>query len=354
MNPTVRETWDKLADAQFVHGELPAVATPESPWFVRLMLGCAGWLAAFFMLGFIGVGLAFIIESGTASLVAGIAFLATAWWVFQRLADNEFFAQFALAVSFTGQALVGWGLAQLIGDDAYRTTFLLLAAVQMGLAWLMDNPLHRNWSGFAALVALYIAGHGTVFEWLLTPLALAIGAGLWWNEFRWPRHAPLLRHFAFGWVVALLTMDLATGVFRAGIGFGGSVADQPQEWAWTGQVLSGAVLVGLTWKLLHRLGLLLPGREAVVALLGSLAVVLASLKAPGIAVGLSVLLLGFAHGNRILGGVGAAALLTYASTYYYQMDVTLLAKSQVLAVTGGVLLALYALLGWLGRTEDGT
>jgi uncharacterized membrane protein len=68
--------------------------------------------------------------------------------------------------------------------------------------------------------------------------------------------------------------------------------------------------------------------------------VLVSLEAPGIAAGLCILLLGFAHGNRALAGLGGAALLLYAGGYYYDLQLTLLAKSQVLAATGGVLLAL--------------
>ena len=68
-----------------------------------------------------------------------------------------------------------------------------------------------------------------------------------------------------------------------------------------------------------------------------------------------ILLLGFAHGNAVLTALGGMALLVYAGGYYYELDVTLLVKSQVLAATGAVLLALrWVLLRWLGADSGET
>ena len=51
-----------------------------------------------------------------------------------------------------------------------------------------------------------------------------------------------------------------------------------------------------------------------------------------------MLLLGFTTGNRILMGVGLMALLAFVSRYYYYLQTSLLVKSMVLAVSGGLLL----------------
>jgi len=53
----------------------------------------------------------------------------------------------------------------------------------------------------------------------------------------------------------------------------------------------------------------------------------------------TIVLLGFANGNRVLVGLGIASLLFYVSGYYYLLDATLLVKSGVLAATGAVLIA---------------
>jgi uncharacterized membrane protein len=65
----------------------------------------------------------------------------------------------------------------------------------------------------------------------------------------------------------------------------------------------------------------------------------ASFKAPGIATGLTLVLLGYANANRSLVGLGLVALLSYLSAYYYLLESTLLMKSLTLAVTGVVLIA---------------
>ena len=51
-----------------------------------------------------------------------------------------------------------------------------------------------------------------------------------------------------------------------------------------------------------------------------------------------IVLVVFANGNRLLAGLGIAALLYYVSSYYYLLDATLLAKAGVLAASGVVLL----------------
>jgi uncharacterized membrane protein len=63
-------------------------------------------------------------------------------------------------------------------------------------------------------------------------------------------------------------------------------------------------------------------------------VAVVSLKAPGVGVTVVMLLLGFAHGNRVLTGLGIAGLLIYWSHYYYLLQITLLQKSAVLLCAG--------------------
>jgi uncharacterized membrane protein len=79
----------------------------------------------------------------------------------------------------------------------------------------------------------------------------------------------------------------------------------------------------------------------------------ASLEAPGIAAGLTVMLLGFARGNRTLIGLGILGSLLYLSAYYYSLHATLLVKSQALAATAAALLAArWAALKWLPSQDE--
>jgi uncharacterized membrane protein len=109
------------------------------------------------------------------------------------------------------------------------------------------------------------------------------------------------------------------------------------------------------WELLRRRHAEIPGRMANPALSGAVILVLVSLEVPGIPVGLCIILLGYAHSNRVLTGLGIAALLLYISTYYYSLDQTLLVKSQALAVSGAALLMLrWLLLKLLWRNGEST
>ena len=119
--------------------------------------------------------------------------------------------------------------------------------------------------------------------------------------------------------------------------FGGQ--NVPGAFPWLGELLVVAALLLSVWVLLMQAGWRLRGLRTLLALIAAAAIGAASFKAPGIAGGLMIALLGFANGNRLLAGLGIAALLFYVSSYYYLLDATLLVKSGVLFATGLVLLA---------------
>lgn len=338
--------WRALREAGLVRGDPPALRL-ESPWYVRLMLGVAGWIAALFLLGFVAAGMAWLVENEWGCVVAGLLASGAAWLLLRKLGHNDFAAQFALAVSFAGQALFAYGVFGLLqGSPDTLEAWLVLALQQAALVAFMPNAIHRLWSGFAAAAAVTMALRAGGAAFLAPGLLLGAAAAVWLNEFRWPRFGPVLRPTAYGVVLALVLFELAAGTMRPAIGF----EVDPAGRRLYGQLLSGAVLLGVAWALLRRSGATLPGRAAAVGLAGTALMVLVSLEAPGIAASLCLLLLGFAHGNRVLAGLGVAAMLLYAGGYYYELDLTLLVKSQVLAATGGVLLALrWLLLRWLAR-----
>ncbi len=109
--------------------------------------------------------------------------------------------------------------------------------------------------------------------------------------------------------------------------------------SWLGELATGAVMLYVVWKLLQRLGLRLTDPFAMTALLSTMLFCGVSLEARGITAGMTIILLGFAGGNRVLLGLGIAALLFYMSSYYYLLETTLLLKSGTLLMVGVVLLS---------------
>lgn len=305
-----------------------------APWYVRAMLGAAGCLAAAFLLGFVSLGMEFILKSRTASMTAGAIMIGGAY-VLLLASRGDFSAMFSFALSLVGQALLGFGVFGLLETSSERAApWAVMAGVEAVLAVAMPNFVHRFTAaflaGWMATMALAAAGAGA-----LAGGCLAAATALAWLRVQQPA-APLALAVPVGYGVslALILAESATSWRHSNVLRG--VSDLP---AWTGELLALAALLAVVGMLLRQAGWRLNDRRAIIALACAAAVGATSLKAPGIASGLMLALLGFAGGRKILLGLGIAGLLFYISSYYYQMDVTLLLKSGVLAATGLVLLA---------------
>jgi hypothetical protein len=334
---TRAEIWARLAGAGLVHGDLPP-PRPAAPWYVRLMQGGSGWLGALLLLAFLGGTFSFLFEDVAGAFLGGAAACAGATLAFRRWPDSDFAGQLGFAVSLAGQALLGYGLWELLGERL-GVVAAAMAAVQVALFVLVPNFLHRVWSAwtaaFAAWLAMLDAGVGPLVPGLLA----GAFAALWLAE-------PELAHYgertrAAGWGLALATVQFPI--------FGWLLWDLPEllafrlpllgTWVgWAGVGISALVLVAVVLQLLLRQGHSPATRPGAIALAGAVIVALTTLKAPGLAPAVVVLLVGFAAGSRELAGLGILALLAYLSRYYYALNATLLDKSLLMMTTGAALL----------------
>ncbi len=319
--------WQRLREASLVEGEIPPPGAHSSPWYVRAMLGIAGWIGAMFLLGFIAVGLAAIIKSNTAAIVAGAVFCAAAFAIFRFAKDNVFATQFALAVSLAGQALFIFGIASDIrgeGTGFALTIFVLEAA----LAVAVPNFIHRVMTTFAAMMALAWM-LGTFGAWTLTPVIPALGiAIIWLDESLWARRASTWAPIGYGLVLGMLmTSAMLTWWGQGGFLFPELRRVSAISAPWFSRVVIAGLLVFAVVRLLQRESVEPGSRSGMFALALVSVIALASLLAPGVASALLLILLGFATANRILLALGFAAFAGFLSNYYYRLDSTLLVKS---------------------------
>jgi uncharacterized membrane protein len=339
MTPTSHEgVWNLLHLSQIVTGEPPTVDSP-SPWYVRALLGIAGWIAAFFALGFIGVGFSFIVRSASASVITGIVVIGGAYALFRAAGKNDFAAQFGVAASFAGQALIVFGIMS--GSGRLAGQWFMIAALEAALVWLLPNFVHRVWAAYAAgtATAMALAASGAYF--LSVGLLAAAVADIWLNEFAWARRSSLVRPLGYGLTLALIQVQ-ATVFRRPMLEDLFYSSSPPPDWvpSWVGATLPAAVLFVVVWRLLARARHPMSRASALMSLLAAIAVGVVSFRAPGIATGLMIVVLGHANGNHSLSSLGIVALLLYISAYYYLIELTLLAKSFALAIAGTVLLVL--------------
>ncbi|QAY77803.1 DUF4401 domain-containing protein [Sphingosinicella sp. BN140058] len=348
------ELWERLQAEHLVEGARPVAEARAAPWFVRVMLGIAGWLGAIFLLLFVGVTFDQVFRDGSVALIAGGACCAGAFGLFRRFDDNDFAEQFALAASLAGQMLIVVGLAAILSPDM-ASLFLAVAGAEAALALAVPNFLHRVLAGSGAAIALSLAINQYGLHGLSAPL---LGAGLvwiWLAPQRWAADGRLWRPLGYGLVLALLLIETFR-LFGAEDLFG--LARESVRWIeLQGPLIGrGAVAALLVWIALAESGRqALPPARRLAAGGAALLFGLLALAAPGLGSAMLILLLGFAAGNRILLTLGTLALLGFVAHFYYSLHLTLLGKSGMLAATGLCLLAAHAVLvrGWFSSPAMG-
>jgi hypothetical protein len=348
------ELWDRLRSAQLVAGEMPDAGEARVPWFVRLMLGVAGWIGALFLLGFVGAAFAFVFRNSWAALVMGAAACGVAIAIFRAAPKSDFMAQFGLAVSLAGQFMLAYGLADQLGRGA-RQLALILLLQEAALFLLIPNFLHRllcAWGGALAATWLVIdLGYAPLAPALVTAAFLWV----WLSEFDFGRHGAVARAGGYGLALAAVqTTIMHGGLWTLMLAeLGRRAAPQAPAIAWIGQAASAAVLLWAVFKLLRREGVGISSGQGKVGIAAALILGAASFKAPGVAPAVAILIAGYANGHRELAGLGILALLGYLSHFYYALHETLLYKSALLAITGILLLAArLAMRRWWPEKEE--
>ncbi|WP_179023068.1 DUF4401 domain-containing protein [Shewanella sp. Scap07] len=338
--------WQALSQQQLVSGEAPEGAEVNSPWFVKLLLAVAGWLAASFFLGFMALGFEFIIESDAGPYVVGIILMLLAWLLLVK-SHNEFAEHLALALSFSGQVLWIFGVAQHFDTNL---TWLLAAILQLVLVGIMPNDIHRFCSAWLFAGCLMAALALFQLPFIAGGLLFGLACWLLLNEFKPLKSAGVASVFyrhqaiAYGLLISQLMQSCFMAYQYSWYQLMSDTADKDFYTApWMGNILLALVSVYVANKILS-FYLELSQKLRYGVWLAMVIISVLSFEAPGINVALIVVLLGFAASNYLLMGLGIAALLSFVSAYYYFLHYTLLEKSLTLVVLGLALLAMRWLL----------
>jgi uncharacterized membrane protein len=339
MSQPTQPMWATLQQAGLVQGDVPIAEKLESPWFVKVLLAFSGWFASLFLLGFLGVGFEAILESEIASAITGSLMVGGAYAIL-RIPKNEFFEHVGLAVSLAGQVLIALSLFDGLFFDGLsdKVAWFNFALVQVALAVIMPNFVHRAFSAFIATFSFSMFLSASGVPYIFSSIVMFIAAWLWLHEFQYPEHIRKIQAIGYGTVLGLIQLKGVALFSFNPIGWRTGITDT-EIWVqpWMAEVLGGAVMIYVVWQLLQRLGHHLPEPITITALVCTAILSVVSIEAPGISVGILILLLGFSASNRILMGLGIVSLLFYISSYYYLLDATLLAKAQTLFITGIVL-----------------
>ena len=333
---TLREVLSQLTDeglAKPLEQESTISAPAETqgsslPWFVKLFIGIAAWIAALLIVSFF---YAINIIDDDSALGFGLLFCAVAIPVNRAGHRNTFWVQLSLAASLTGQALAIIGLTSIF-DELLITT---LVVVMLETALIL---LHRD-SVLRFISALIVVGFflALIFEqemqFSIHALILALAAGTLAIHLNQNRIKLLLLDETILPVGSALTFSLL------GILIMPLWEEFDLRWEFTAVALL-AMLIYLLWRIGTDLGYSLRNRVVIALLVGATLLLIPALRMPGLLAALIVLALGFWRNNQGLVWLAAIFLVFYIWAFYYSLEWTLLVKSLVLLASGLVLLGL--------------
>ncbi len=331
--------WQKLQAGGLVEGNLPRGNEIDSPWYIRVMLGFAGWIGSLFLLGFVGAGFAFVMKSALAALVVGVCISGGAFALFRFKRETDFITQFSLAVGLAGQMLLIFGLSKLF-DGQDSTLFGAAFVVEVILTVLMPNFIYRVMSSMAAMLALSLSLNSLGVFGIATAVTAAAFAWIWLQETRLVKFSALYRPVGYGLALSLL-------LYRVNILWGRGLwwhrSRHAVNWIeiyspWLSLALVAVTFFAVVFILLKRMDIAAASRTGSTVFAGATLVMAASVVAPGIAPALLVLIVGFAVCSRVMIGLGLLAMGGFLSNYYYMMQSTLLTKSMLLFGLGALLL----------------
>jgi uncharacterized membrane protein len=319
----------------------------KSPWFVRALVALSAWLASLMFLLFVyGSN---VVSNSSSSIVLGALLVAGAV-ILRRVSKRVLFLeQLALASSLAGQAMMTFGIGEKMH---FATAALSVICMSVALIAFYPDKTHRFLSTVIAVVAAYAYVYDlhTPYGLQLLTAALAMGAGHVWHyesTLLAGAREPLLRPVAYGLIVGMFFLLIPSGLppdLRVHL-------RDTQNWIPATLALA-ALLMLLEYRLLSFHGSLGRIRITVLVLIGTIALTVASLKAPGIIGALYVLAIGFHRGNRIIMGIAFTFLTLFLAAYYYNMEITLLTKSYTLLAAGAVLLMLRPFLTGVLQNKD--
>lgn len=349
---------DELRTEGHLRGEVSPPRSSEagvSYWIIALQV-IGGWLAAVFMLLFLGLGAVPLIKGATGWIVIGLLMTALSGLLIGRSVKFEHsghsghsdhsgatvWRQFLLVASLAGHGALIVG-ASLLGKGEGAIAFVLIALYEsvllLRVAW-MPHRLVAALVGAGALVAALdmafaqdLVRYWVGIYWCVTCL-------LWLLESRWQAQRYGEAVYALACALTLLCFAITVSGFLAHPFFA-----LPQGFHFDA-ALTSAVSIAFVLILARPL---VDGVQSLFAAVLITAVLGVSWQAPAIGMGALVLIFGFARTRRWMMWLGGAMLVLAVGQYYYALHLSLLLKSGLMLLGGLLLLAVRALI--LGRED---
>ncbi|WP_162428397.1 DUF4401 domain-containing protein [Pontibacter pudoricolor] len=293
---------------------------------VKLLTIFGGFLATLFFMGFLfTTGL---YNSDVAMLVFGVAFIVASE-VLNRLRDDLLLSSVSVSLNITGYLLFGIGVSELSNDTTLALTLATIAAafilVSEGTVLVFLSVLVLNGSlmslpyilRISDLIHVYVGLIATLLTYLSLHEAKLISQSIKLNK----RYGPVRMGLVFSLVGVLIL--LSHQEFDA----------DSVNHLWIATILLAGALLFVLRRIMQETGVTDVKTQTIVY--ACVCVMLApTIATPSISGALLIVLSSCYIGHRVSFIVGLLALGYFIILYYYNLHLTLLAKSGILVLTG--------------------
>ncbi|QSQ13626.1 DUF4401 domain-containing protein [Myxococcus landrumensis] len=348
LRPSLREVFqglqlDEVSESR-ARTSLEALqrTSTASPWYVKAFAGAGAWISAAFVLSFFGcVG---VMENEVIFIAVGL-FASICATLLRRLATGAFVDQLTLALALAGVGMVTAGVGMTSED--VETTAVANLLLSAGLLVAFPDSIFRF------IATLNVVGASLVLLWSgLGVLGVDIGVFVCAAVAQFLLiFQPRLAVSRVGEIADSVTLGLSACVpllllgrstmsamdSLVGLGFDTHIVAPPISVLTLGLT---ALTLYTAWHTMKELDLEPASSTGAGVFVALTLMALLTPHTPSVIASVGLLLSGFLRRNSLLLGIAVAFLLVSGSWYYYDLGLSLLAKSGALVGSGAILLAL--------------
>jgi hypothetical protein len=334
---------------------LNRVSVRDLPLYVHAMVGVGALIAGFCFVGFLAAAGLIGFRSEAGLIAWGFAFIGSAIVIFQATGNNDhtimssFLTQVSFCLMAAGKVMFTLGFALVFGANYGWGATLVLMLLTAATYHVFPMSIDRFLSTLAVFTSIFFnlvtaqSGIGAIQIVINAFFISQLGLAAFLMTGRTIKRVYLPIAYAAIGTLCVVAIFFAMESEVGKLGYR--------------QDFSPAIInIALTAALIALIGWAAGGMEKlkseplVVASLG--AVCLGVISAPGILLSAGLLVLGYAQHDRVLLVVGALLFPVFLYLYYYNLDLTLMAKSGILVASGAVLLAGSAYMHYRGFDRE--
>jgi hypothetical protein len=330
--------------AGIIEKRLTAPEEKSDPMYIKALVAVAAWFSAGFMIA--SLRIADFLEDGFSAALIGLIFIVAAivLSIQAKSKRNTFIEQLSLALAIAGNVLVMFGIGDIAGHKRELPVLLLIQIIICCIVYpAFKNAIYRYISPIAAsvLAVAWIVDErmpGMLF--LIIAIEMLIFGVLALKKSIPDVFEPLMYSAATMLPVTVLFMNFS----NAGLSdFRFYISEWPSS-----IILS----LGIIYLIIELAGGVKRIREPwlLVAILSAIA--LGTITTPGVLIAIGLMIIGYAHGDRLLLGLSFVFLPCFLFFFYYSLNIDLAYKSYVLAGSGAVLIIIRQVIHIIIPAED--